>query len=526
MTNNNRPKDGRTAIEVTAGNLDLTADEADAAVVASGLPIYQRAGSLVRPVRREVTATQGRTVVTVGIGKLDLSSGQDVLSAAANFLRFDGRKEEWRSIDPPERVIRIWLSREGRWQVPHIAGVISTPTMRPDGSIHNAPGYDPVTRLFHEHDDNVILSPIVASPTRANALAALDLLKKLLIEFPFVNDVALSVALSCLITPVVRGAMRVVPLHVITARTAGTGKSYLADVASAIAIGRPCPVISAAPDDEIETEKRLVGLLLAGFPLLNLDNINGELGGDLLCQATERPFIQIRPLGKSDIVEIENCATILATGNNLTVRGDLTRRTIKSNLDAGLERPELRQFTFDPVATVLNNRGQYVSAVLIICRAYILAGRPRLLPVLASFSDWSNLVRSALVWLGCADPVASMEEARDNDPEIETIREIMAAWNDANGTIATTCKRTIALAAEKGARPDANGDVSPYAPQNEPRFPNLHDALARVAMGRQGLDVVMLGNWLRRTEGRLVDGQKFQRDGATEGSARWKLGNK
>ena len=90
--------------------------------------------------------------------------------------------------------------------------------------------------------------------------------------------------------------------------------------------------------------------------------MNGELGGDMLCQAIERPQIRIRPLGASDIVEVENTPTLFATGNQMRVRGDMVRRTLIADLDAGLERPELREFRSDPVATVLAERGAYVSA--------------------------------------------------------------------------------------------------------------------------------------------------------------------
>ena len=58
---------------------------------------------------------------------------------------------------------------------------------------------------------------------------------------------------------------------------------------------------------------------------------------------------------------------------------------------------------------VLADRGKYIAACLTICRAYIAAGRPDKLPKLASFGDWSDTVRSALVWLGEADPVKSMD---------------------------------------------------------------------------------------------------------------------
>ena len=56
---------------------------------------------------------------------------------------------------------------------------------------------------------------------------------------------------------------------------------------------------------------------------------------------------------------------------------------------------------------VMADRGKYIAACLTICRAYIAAGRPDKLPKLASFGGWSDTVRSALVWLGEADPVKS-----------------------------------------------------------------------------------------------------------------------
>ncbi len=60
------------------------------------------------------------------------------------------------------------------------------------------------------------------------------------------------------------------------------------DVASAISVGRACPVM-AAGRDEAETEKRLGAALLAGQPLISIDNCNAELSGDALCQAVEQP---------------------------------------------------------------------------------------------------------------------------------------------------------------------------------------------------------------------------------------------
>ena len=42
----------------------------------------------------------------------------------------------------------IVLSRVGQWRLPTVAGVITTPTIRPDGSILRKPGYDPIAKNF------------------------------------------------------------------------------------------------------------------------------------------------------------------------------------------------------------------------------------------------------------------------------------------------------------------------------------------------------------------------------------------
>ena len=54
----------------------------------------------------------------------------------------------------------------------------------------------------------------------------------------------------------------------------------------------------------------------------------------------------------------------------------MVRRTVLCSLDAGVERPELREFAFDPIARVLENRGAYVAAAITISRAYRAAGLP------------------------------------------------------------------------------------------------------------------------------------------------------
>ena len=258
-------------------------------------------------------------------------------------------------------------------------------------------------------------------------------------------------------------------------------------MASVIATGRPCPVIAAGLDDD-ETEKRIAGLLLEGCAIASVDNVNGELGGDLLCQALTQPQVRIRRLGGSDLAEIECRTTLFATGNGLRVRGDMVRRTLLCSLDAGVERPELRAFGTDPVDTVLSDRGAYVAAALTLVRAFMLSGAPRLRP-LGSFRAWSDTVRSALVWLGCADPCETMETAREEDPELEQLRALMAAWDRVFPDADRLTARAVisAATATRGFQRDEGELVNV----------DLNDAIAAIALERGGLSPRRLGYFLR-----------------------------
>ena len=297
---------------------------------------------------------------------------------------------------------------------------MTVPTLRPDGTVLSDPGYDPTTKLWYAPAEDRRLPPIRA--TREAAEASLALFKDLLSEFPFVTDLDRAVALAALMTPVLRGACDVTPLLLILATTPGSGKSYLADIASTIVRAQKCPVITAARGEE--AKKRLGALILEGVQIISLDNCIYDLGGAMLCQIVERPLIRTRILGKSETLECEWRGTLFANGNNIGVMGDMTRRTIECNLDPRMERPEPPEFSFDPIERVMANRGAYVAAALTIALAYRETGKRAACDPIASYGQWSRVVREPLIWLGEDDPVRSMERTRDMDPEQAAAREL------------------------------------------------------------------------------------------------------
>jgi hypothetical protein len=488
-------RDGRPVVRIAAGQLPRMVDEAEAALKAAGVPIFVRGDSLVRPVTAEAPAARGRMTMVAKFRAFCSDSLIDEFSKAARFQKYDGRMKGWATIDPPKQVGAILLTRQGSWKVDRVAGVITTPTLRPDGSILSEQGYDPATRLYLAPDPGFCLPPIAEQPSRADAEAALALLADLLVEFPFVGPVDHAVALSGLLTAVVRGGLPTAPMHAIRAHTAGTGKSLLVDVAATIATGRPCPV-SAASQTEEEMEKRLVAFLREGVPILSIDNATRPLAGDMLCQISERPSVRVRLLGLSEGPEFECRTAVFATGNNLKLKGDMTRRAVLCSLDANEERPELRRFKFDPIARVLKNRGAFVAAALTIARAYSVGGEPVDCTPIGSYGEWSKVVREPLIWLGQADPVESMETARAEDPELAAIRELFALWQvELIQNKDYTARDLVHLATSQH---DTAG--SPYV------RPALREFLQERA-GKSGeISAQRLGIWLGLIEGRPVNG--------------------
>jgi hypothetical protein len=496
-------------IEIKDGQLSALATKAEEMLIEAGVPLYQRAGTLVRPIIETVDASRGRKTKVAQLRTLDTVYLRDLMGRYAIWLKYDARAKRMFPTNPPTETAATVLARVGDWTFPAISGVISAPTMRPDGSLLLEQGYDEATGLLLVEPPPMPVMP--DQPTKKDALEALKLIEDLLKGFPFVDDVAQAVAISAIITPIVRGAFQVTPLHAARAPTAGSGKSFLLDTVAAIAIGQLMPVMSTGASEE-ETEKRLGAALLAGQPLISIDNISGELGGDALCQIIERPVVDIRILGRSERVRIEARGTsTYANGNNFVVVGDMCRRVITVNLDPAMERPELRQFKFDPIDMILKDRGKYIAAVLTICRAYVVAGKPNLAPKLASFEGWSDTVRSALIWLGKADPVASMESARAEDPERVELMEMMLAWQKVIG-IGTGSRVKLVNVILRGTmtvKEDGN-----LLGQWEPKHPDLYAALEAVAYkatGKRGQkpDPRMLGAWLRRFRGRIIDGKRF-----------------
>jgi hypothetical protein len=318
VANMTEPTGGKQVIHVKGGDRHEAWRATQRAMIAAKCQVFVRGGALVEPLWRweeikdDKDKDKGHGVLTMKFVKYNLARLSDqVARHAAEFWKYNAKARKELQIDPPNDIIETLLTR-GDWDFESARGLINTPTLRRDGSLLDVPGYDRATGLWYMPPLNFNMPTIAERPTRDDALEALNLFNGLLDEFPFVDDVARSVALAGLMTPVLRGAFKVAPLFFIPKPTAGTGASYLVELISCLATGRPAAPLKVSKDPK-EMPKELSAAAFEAKPILNLNNITFDLESSDLAQMVTEGTLDIRPFGKNDELRSCDCRAMTIT---------------------------------------------------------------------------------------------------------------------------------------------------------------------------------------------------------------------
>jgi hypothetical protein len=421
------------AILVEDGNLNAIVDQAEAALIAAKASIYQRGHELVRAV--ELLAAEDNDGIRRRAGSTILMPADNAwlvqaMAKSTGWYRKVG-EDKFKPVDPPPKYANGLRVRMGEWRFPTLVGIASTPTMARGGRVLQEPGFDPESGLLLAFEADAF-PRVPENPTWDDARAAMDKLQHPLRGFPFADYADWSVAIAAILTGLIRPGMETAPLHAFDAPTAGIGKSLLTSLIGIIATGHEPAAMSQGKDSE-EDEKRLGAALRGGDAVLLIDNCIRPINGDsFICSMLTQPTVKIRILGESKNLELPCRVLVMATGNNLDIAGDMTRRAVVCRLDAGAEEPEKRKFNFDCLAEARQDRGELVAAALTVLRAFVVAGRPVELEAFGSFPDY-DLVRGALVWLELADPAASRERIVAADPARAMLGEVLELWHSLYG---------------------------------------------------------------------------------------------
>lgn len=387
---------------------EMVRESLGALVAANDPPtVFVRGGRLCRFLRDE----RGRGALQ----PMSEAAVRVVLERSMRFLRGEGGK----SMPAPRHLIES-VRALGDWPgIVPVEAIVEMPVLRPDGTVLDRAGYDAATRLVYDPHPGLRLSRIATSPSESVTARALALLREeLLGDFPFATPADEANALGLLLTPIVRHLLALVPLAVIDAPRAGSGKGLLASVVAIISTGRPAPVM-AAPTDEAEWGKSITSMLEAGSTFVFLDEAT-TLRSKKLGAALTASEHRDRRLGKTEMIGVPQRATWIAAGNNVQLAGDLPRRAYRIRLDPKMARPWTRRgFRHAALeAWTEERRGDLLAALLTLARAWHAAGRPAAdTPPLGSFEPWAKTVGGILQHAGVEGFLGNLSELYDENDE-------------------------------------------------------------------------------------------------------------
>lgn len=485
-------------IRISGGKLSEIIDAAEVVLAESG-QYYQRAGGIVTVVKDPETAEA--RIQPMSRAPLILA-----LAERAIWERFDRQAQDWVPADPPMHHAEVLLGSLSYSHLPVVKGLARQPCLRSDGSLMREAGYDPLSCMFGVFNPADFNIP--ERPSRAQAEIALKSLENILREFCFAERSDLSAALCAIFTAVVRSSLSHAPLIHVRSNTSGSGKSFLCDVITTFVSPQKSIPMSFPGDDE-ECRKLLHSELMKSPAVIQFDNLTIDLlAHNSLCTALTSEYMTGRILGASKTGMVSTRTLLLSSGNNVGPVKDMSRRAITVSLDTKSEMPADREFAQpNLVEDIRKARGEYISAVLTVILAWIVAGRPKTAcQSLASFGEWSDICRQPLLWLGHADPAASVFQSMAEDPDRETLGRLLEVWESVFDTMPTRVR-------DARNRSLCSGDA----------HVELGEVLHDIAGERGEINTRKLGRWIKRHAGRIVDGRRFVKSNLRLSAEAWQV---
>jgi putative DNA primase/helicase len=209
--------DKRPTVRLVAGELHKTVEEVEQNLLLMDSGLYKHGPRVMRAVLDEIRTFDGKTGRTLRLSRVTAPHLTERIAAAVYFEKWDKREKgpddkrgKWVKCNCPPNIADVYLARDGDWKLRAIQAVVAIPTFRPDGSLIDKPGYDVGTGLLYD-PMGVEFPPIPDKPTKAQALAALAVLKEPLAKFEFTTAASKSVVIAGMMTAAIRRSVDTAP---------------------------------------------------------------------------------------------------------------------------------------------------------------------------------------------------------------------------------------------------------------------------------------------------------------------------
>lgn len=439
-------------------------------------------------------------------------------------------------IDPPKNMVNQVLAlREARGLKP-LNAIVTTPVPRLDGTILDAAGYDPETRLFFAPSGEIPVIP--ADPTYEEFVEAVQVLMQPFREFLFVDDKTRGGMLSAILTAFFRPVINVSPAYSFEAPGISNGKTLLSECIGALSEGKVVG-LSTIPSNEDEWKKRITSEMMRGSNVIIFDNLEGYLRSTSLAALLTGEVWTDRALGGNGIVNLPNRALVILNGNNILLVADLARRVISLRVDAkkGQGETQKRSFNFDPLEECLKNRMDMARAACVVVRYAFLHGK-KPPGSLGSFQQWDSLVRRAVCCVrdegikwrgrrkdhdnnvfdgiefeeGFDDPLALVEEAMENDVAADYDFQLLMSLRNVFGAATFSLAEVVDAATWERKDDGQLTDAQKLKEQVEyEKKRELRQVLDALILGNKGINWKSVDAVLYPRRDKIIDGLKMEK---------------
>jgi hypothetical protein len=159
------------------------------------------------------------------------------------------------------------------------------------------------------------------------------------------------------------------------------------------------------------------------------DNVRGHIQSQVIEALMTSAAWTGRVLGRTEMFEATNNATVFLTGNDCTVGPDMAHRCLICDLfveEADVQEHQVK----DPISDVWlmrrENRFKILSALWGIVRSWDAAGRPK--PsgrARVGFEEWCNVIAGIVEFAGFGDCLAEPEVEKDVNTEASDVRTLI-----------------------------------------------------------------------------------------------------
>lgn len=328
--------------------------------------------------------------------------------------------------DIPQSVLSKALETADRCEnLRSLSAVTRIPIVRENFTIQTAPGYA----------NGYLYAPSPGEDIQPHD-GGIDAVLAPFAQFPWATDADRFNWLVALLMPLLNSAIPsgVMPLVIVNAHQAGSGKTLLASALSTLYGGE----LTSLPNREEEIQKTIVTYLDShSKTVVVFDNLRGTLTSPTLEGVLTSGAYSARRLGATEMISMKNNKLWVATGNNVSVGQDLMRRTLWVSINPGMVDPHLRKgFKIaDLLSWMRDNRAAMLSNLLGLIDGWREAGAPQPESSASDSYRVMDIATAILNFHGIAgdarstEPRPSQLSTQDEDT-LELLQALRERWQD------------------------------------------------------------------------------------------------